>query len=43
MYLAGEVDKIEELECETLPHWECADGQYLIQNKYERIVTPGII
>ena len=43
MYLAGEVDKIEELECETLPHWECADGQYLIQNRYDRIVTPGII
>ena len=43
MYLAGEVDKIEELECEILPHWDCADGQYLIQYKYDRIVTPGII
>ena len=43
MYLAGEVEKIEELECETLPHWECADGKYLIQNRYDRIVTPGII
>ena len=43
MYLAGEVEKIEELECEALPHWECADGKYLIQNRYDRIVTPGII
>lgn len=42
MYLAGEVDKIEELECDRLPHWDCADGQYLVQNRYSHIVGPGI-
>ena len=42
MYLAGEVSKIEELECDRLPHWDCADGQYLIQNRYSHIVGPGI-
>ena len=43
MYLSGEVSKIEELECEALPHWDCADGQYLIQNRYSFIVSPGIV
>ena len=43
MYLAGEVAKIEELECEALPHWDCADGQYLVQNKYPYIASPGIV
>ena len=43
MYLAGEVARIEELECETLPHWEVGDGKYIIQNKYPFIVSPGIV
>lgn len=43
MYLAGEVSKIEELEGERLPHWDCADGKYLVQNRYDRIVSPGIV
>ena len=43
MYLVGEVAKIDELECEALPHWDCADGKYLIQNKYSFIASPGIV
>ena len=35
--------KIEELECEALPHWDCADGQYLVQNKYPYIASPDIV
>ena len=43
MYLEGKVSKIEELEGERLTQWGTADGKYISQNRYERIVNPGII
>lgn len=43
MYLAGELAKIEALECDVLPHWNPGDGKYIIQNKYDAIITPSIV
>ena len=43
MYLAGELAQIEALECDALPHWEAGDGKYIIQNRYEAIVSPSIV
>ena len=43
MYIDGDLDRIEALECDTLPFWDRADGKYLIQNRYDRIVSPGIV
>ena len=42
MYLEGELAKIEALECEALPHWNAGDGKYIIQNRYDAIISPGI-
>ena len=43
MYLAGEMAKIEALECDALPHWNAGDGKYIIQNRYDAIITSAIV
>ena len=43
MYLDGKLESIEALECDTLPHWDQGDGKYIIQNKYDAIISPGIL
>ena len=43
MFLSGELQKIEALECDALPHWEAGDGKYIIQNRYAAIISPGTV
>ena len=43
MYLDGDLEKIEALECDTLPLWEPGDGKYIILNRYSSIISPGAV
>ena len=42
-YVNGEIDRIEELECEALPITTEKDGEYINFNKWRSIVSAGIL